>query len=251
MTYGRTDVEVPASASPEAQPRQKSSRTTKVERFFCFLSDVVVFSLLRVAQVQVQWDVLRNRQVPRSTPSTAPVRGDHAEFLYKVAREDSAATDGKVKQLLTLSTSLAALATIFGRNVAPKLFLVLFVLALVATVVLCLSVLEVRSAMAPSLDDKGKDPDDITWGMDVYQSYRSTREVHNVRTDRYRASLRYFRAALVMLLLAVSAPGVFNAIPAIQSVIRQACQAPSERTTSSPTITPGQRGDSGLAIPTR
>ena len=173
-----------------------------VERGLRCLSDSVVFILLRAACIDIEFKDVRSRRVPEVVgPPASHVHNAQAEFLYKIAREDSAATDDKVKQLLTLSSSLATLSLVFGKNVGPRVVLVLFVAALVATVVLCLSVLEVRRGMAPTLEEVAADPEQQSWGTDLHVAYRATRQLHAFRTDRYRAALRYFRLALVFLLV--------------------------------------------------
>jgi hypothetical protein len=214
----------PGMSPPITAPQPTSSEGGLLERGLRWLSDALVFALLRIALVGVSFKEVRDRQVPtgfhRGDPVPSRVHNTQAEFLYKIAREDSSATDEKVKQLLTLSSSLATLALVFGKGVEPRWLVVLFVAALVATVVLCLSVLEVRRGMSPTLEDANVDTSQTAWGNDLYRSYRATRLLHGFRTDRYKAALRYFRGALLLLLvLAITASHPPSPMPAIRGVM--------------------------------
>jgi hypothetical protein len=195
-----------------------------VEVALVWLHDVGLFVLLRVALIEVRFEKIRDRQVPvaHRHNDQIPVNVDkaQAEFLYKLAREDSASTDDKVKQLLTLSSSLATLALVFGRDARPKVLFVCFVAALVAAVVLCLSVLEVRRGQVPTLEESGTEASS-RWGNDLYDSYRVNRKLHYSRADRYLAALRYFRVALlVLLILAVTTPRPPNPAYSVAQAIR-------------------------------
>jgi hypothetical protein len=173
----------------------------KAEGLLTLAADVLLFVLMQLVLVRVPWRNFREGSYPASDtarPLPVSVDSSQAESLFKIGQEDSAATDDKVKQLLALSASLATLTLVFGRDARPAWLFVFLVAALVAVVLLCVSVFRVRKITVPTIED---DPDAQArqWGRDILRSYYANRATHNFRTDQYRTAHRYFVLALVSL----------------------------------------------------
>ena len=163
--------------------------------------DRFLYALCRLAAIDLRLSEVGERTY-RPIPATPAHDLDkaQAEFLFKMQREDSAHTDDKVKQLLTLSSSLATIILAFVRDVRPR-GLVVFVLAvLFACVYLCISVLEVRTGQTPTPGDAGQPSDDLDqeWASDLTASLFANRRAQDYRVDRYRAAGRYFRLAFLL-----------------------------------------------------
>jgi hypothetical protein len=159
--------------------------------------DAVLMLLLYLALVPVEWKRVRLRSYP--TPGTTPdATVEQAEFLFELQRDDSAHTDDKVKQLLTLSASLAGITLVFGQDVRPRWPFALLIGLLVAVGLLCVSVIGVRSGMVPTPVPGSGDEADIERARDLMQSYDANVAAHGYRADRYRAATRYFRLALIL-----------------------------------------------------
>ncbi|SRR6266498_550697 len=172
-----------------------------LEKGLTYIVDAVLMVLLWLALVPLRWRDVRLRkynQVSSAAPAH-PVALTQAEMLFKIEREDSAATDDKTRLLLTLTTSLATLALVFGGYVRPRWLFVVLVGLLVASVLLCLSVFEVRRGMMlPTPEDSSSEDRSSDWARDLMLSYYANRATHAFRVDRYRAALRYFRLALLL-----------------------------------------------------
>ena len=160
-----------------------------------------------------------------------------AEFLYKQQREDSAHTDDKVKQLLTLSASLTTAIMVFTRDVEPRWLVAAVMGLLIACVFLCLSVLDVRTAMMPTLEDARRDDLESEWARDLLQSCLDNRRRHAFRVDRYRAAGRYFNLALlltpVITIFSVSRPDPTEQVARAVARVEREISVQSERLQSS------------------
>lgn len=172
-----------------------------LETGFTYAVDLLLLALLWIALVPLRWRDVRLRKYDRGIAS-AP---DHdvapaaAELLFKTEREDSAVTDEKTRLLLTLTTSLTTIALVFGGQVQPRWLFVGLVGLLIASVLLCLSVFEVRRGMMlPTPEDSSHRDRSREWARDLMASYYANRATHAFRVDRYRAALRYFRLALLL-----------------------------------------------------
>src|SRR6266581_989355 len=107
-----------------------------LEKGLTHVVDAVLIVLLWLALVPLRWRDVRLRkydQVSSAAPDH-PVAPAQAEMLFTVERDDSAATDDKTRLLLTLTTSLATLALVFGGHVRPRWLFVVLVGLLVASV---------------------------------------------------------------------------------------------------------------------
>jgi hypothetical protein len=167
-----------------------------VESALIALLDFVSWLLLRLAAIDVSWKELRGRTyAPDETANLVP-EADQAEFLFTLQRENSAHTDGKVGQLLTLSVALATVVVVFARDAQPRWLLVFLICALVISVFLCVTALEVRHETLPVLESKGRAAK-RSWSRDLLLSYHANVAVHRLRVDRYRAAARYFVVALL------------------------------------------------------
>src|SRR6266498_696512 len=161
-----------------------------LEKGLTYIVDAVLMVLLWLALVPLRWRDVRLRkynQVSSAAPAH-PVALTQAEMLFKIEREDSAATDDKTRLLLTLTTSLATLALVFGGYVRPRWLFVVLVGLLVASVLLCLSVFEVRRGMMlPTPEDSSSEDRSSDWARDLMLSYYANRATHAFRVDRYPA----------------------------------------------------------------
>ncbi len=184
-----------------SSPRKRN--LTKAAKLVAFPVNLLLFILMRSVLVRVPWWQVRARGYPGPDPEQSlpeSVDSAQAESLFKIGQEDSAATDDKVKQLLALSASLATIALVFGRDTRPPWLFACLVAALVAVVFLCVSVFEVGTITRPTAEDNTTEKHK-QWGRDVLRSYYANRATHNFRTDEYRAAHRYFRLALLSLIL--------------------------------------------------
>jgi len=182
-------------------PVQRVARFLEsIENLASATHSLLLTVLLWIAMVRVDWRSVRSRQYNGFQRSFPPhVAVDAAAFLFKLQREDSTSTDEKVKQLLTLSSSLATIALVLAGEVRPRWLGEVLVAFLVACVVLCVSVLEVRAQMVPVPDDANSGGfDRFAWAHDLQRSYYANRASHASRTDRFRAATRYFRVALLI-----------------------------------------------------
>ena len=178
-----------------------SSLQAKAECWLIFAADLLLFPLMRVVLVRVPWRDFRARAYTAPDPVRplpTSLDSSRAEALFKIGEEDSAATDDKVKQLLTLSASLATLALVFGRDARHAELFTLLIAELVVVVFFCLSVFRVRTITLPTLEDATGEQDN-QWGRDIFRSYYANRATHAFRTDQYRTAYRYFVLALVSL----------------------------------------------------
>ncbi|HEY4320936.1 MAG TPA: hypothetical protein VGM77_07095 [Gemmatimonadales bacterium] len=165
--------------------------------------DALLFVLLWLALVPLPWRWVRIRGYEGDSAliPSGPTATDAAEFAYLRQRENSGATDDKAKLLLTLSSSLATIVVTFGHDARPRWLFVTVVSALVASVILCISVFGVRTGMEPIPEKNADDPKGEQWSKDVLRSAGVNQQEHRYRTDRYRAATRYFRLALVTMLV--------------------------------------------------
>lgn len=163
------------------------------------IGDRLLFALSRLVGIKTTLEEARTRTYPMTIPvPDHTVDPDQAEFLFKGQREDSTHTDDKVKQLLTLSSSLATVVLVFARDVRPPWMVVVLLGLLVSAVFLCLSVLDVRTFQIPTLEDATNKDLKSVWARDLLQSFVANKARHDFRVDRYRAAGRYFRAALIL-----------------------------------------------------
>lgn len=174
--------------------------------------------LTRLARVHVTSAHIRERSYPpQGSLPLHDIDAAQAEFQYRLQREDSAHTDDKVKQLLTLSSALASVVVVFTGDVQPRLIVAIPMGLLLASVFLCLGALGVRTINAPTLEDMRRSDIKQQWAKDLLSSCFANRGRHAFRVDCYRAAARYFVLALlgtpVILFFSVPKPN-----PALESV---------------------------------
>jgi hypothetical protein len=145
----------PFSSSEDVPKVGRAAQPTNVrQQERLGVRDVLMLCLTWLVAVPASRDEIRARAYsPQGTMPLHDVDRAQAEFLYKQQREDSAHTDDKVKQLLTLSASLTTAIVVFTRDVEPRWLVAAVMGLLIACVFLCLSVLDVRTAMMPTLED--------------------------------------------------------------------------------------------------
>jgi hypothetical protein len=213
----------PADAPPD--PARAPIQASKLP-----LVDWLLFALTRLAGVKVSIAETRNEKYPTTTATPAyRVDPKHAEFLFKIEREDSAYTDDKVKLLLTLSSSLAAIILVFARDVSPRFFVVIVLALLVAAVFLCVGVFRVQTVNLPTVEEADSSGRDAVWSADLMKSYAENEARHAFRVDRYRAAGRYFQLALLLTPVAAAftsprpdpAAGVISSLSRIDTTIQR------------------------------
>ena len=172
------------------------------EGAFTGLGRIFVYLLCRVAFIELSLKEVRaGRYLNVKDTPTHVLDSGQAEFLFKTQREDSSHTDDKIKQLLTLSSSLATIILAFVRDVHPQWLVVLVLAVLFACVYLCISVLEVRSGQQPTPGEAAQGDDaelKNRWAHDLVSSLYVNQRAHAYRVDRYRAASRYFRLAFLL-----------------------------------------------------
>lgn len=160
------------------------------------LFDGLSWILLRAVAIDIAWSDLRRDTYEVAPPPALPPEPTQAEFLFSVQRENSAHTDSKVGQLLSLASALAAVIVVFVRDARPWWLLLTLSTSLVASVFLCITALAVRRDMLPLLEPKGRVAK-REWGPDLLTCIQSNDASHRLRVDRYRAAMRYFFVALI------------------------------------------------------
>lgn len=193
----------PSVVPPPVPPTRSASEylASWVEHGLTWAGHAAVFLLCRVALVDLAFrEVRAKRYLDAKRPPDHALDAGQAEFLFKAQREDSSHTDDKVKQLLTLSSSLATIILAFVRDVRPRWLVVSALALLFACVYLCVSVLDVRGGQGPTPGDAGQDDRDLKrgWARDLVASLYVNQRAHAYRVDRYRAAGRYFRVAFLL-----------------------------------------------------
>jgi hypothetical protein len=186
------------------------------------LRNLVVYVLTRMAWVRVTFEELRTQTTidASAVVPTHPLNPSQAELLFKSQREDSARTDEKVRQLLTVSASLAAIIAVFARDVRPRGLVVLLLALLVACVYLCLHVLDVRTEVVPTLENADTDSNQRQWARDLLWSCFANRARHRLRVEHFRAAGRYFVAALLVTpFVAAFATAKPDPIPSLRAAV--------------------------------
>jgi hypothetical protein len=117
--------------------------------------------------------------------------------LYEQQEKASEHTDTNVRQLLTLSSSLATLAIGLSTYLSSRWPAMAF-LPLFASVYICVELLGVRVGSVPSLSsERGANP---TWTRDLAKATRLNRAVHAYHVQLYRAALNWFLIAFLVAL---------------------------------------------------
>lgn len=181
------------------QPRGAASEKPEAQESKLGVRGVLVLLLTNLVFVSVRPAQVRERAYPaQGTLPPHDVDSDQAEFLYKQQREDSAHTDDKAKQLMTLSAALTTAIGVFARDVQPRWLVAMVAALLIACVFLCLTVLDVRTSNVPTLEAAGRADLKEQWGRDLLWSYFANRGRHAYRVDQFRAAGRYFTLALLI-----------------------------------------------------
>jgi hypothetical protein len=199
----------PGNQSEPPTPSYPSRWTTPTfERVVTRVYDGVVFLLLRLMSVDATFDEVKGRCYPEESAPSHKVDANQAELLFKVQREDSDHTDTKVRQLLTLGSSLVTIILVFARDEEPKALLATLSALLLAEVVLCIATLGIRPSAMPRLEDSSATGNREQWARDLDTARRRNVGSHAYRVDCYRAATRYFLVALLMtpVLAAFSRP---------------------------------------------
>lgn len=191
--------EIPVVPAQQSRESPHVSTWTRIESAIAVSSAAALHALARIAGIEVAFSESKARTYrSRDSVVAASLDGAHAEFLFNLQREDSTHTDDKVKQLLALSSSLAAVLLAFARDVRPQWMIVVILTLLVCAVFLCLSVLGVRTEQFPTLESPTLADGDNSWAHDLVAAGNANAAAHAFRVDRYRAASRYFRLALLL-----------------------------------------------------
>lgn len=162
--------------------------------------DILLLLAMWIVGVFVAFREVRGRSyTPQAVPKY-PMDHDQVKILFDVSESASAHTDDKIKQLLTVSSSLATFVAVFSRATEPRWLGAVVVWLLLMAVVLCLSAFEVRREMVPVPEDKDSDTNHVAWARDLLKSCYANRASHFFRVDQYRAATRYFMLALLCTL---------------------------------------------------
>lgn len=220
------------------QPQAGAAPTNDRRKAGIDVGGFFVWCLMRVVCVRTTRAQVRARTYePQGSLPQYDVDEAQAEFLYKQQREDSAHTDDKVNQLLALSSSLTAAIAVFTLDVQPRWLVAVVMGLLIACVFLCLSVLEVRTANLPTLEDANSDDLKKRWARDLLVTCFANRGRHAFRVDRYRAAGRYFTVALlltpIIAFFSVSKPDPTEKITRAVERVENAIAVHTERQRSS------------------
>lgn len=158
--------------------------------------DTLLWAAMRCVGIGVSRRAVHLRSYDADPVPAHPVDPEQAKFLFDACEAANSHTDDKVKQLITVSSSLATFISIFAHDVHPRWLVVVVVALLVVTVMLSLSVFGVRREMVPTLEDCSITGNDTVWAADLIRSCHANRASHFFRVDLYRAASRYFLAAL-------------------------------------------------------
>lgn len=158
--------------------------------------DTLLWAAMRCVGIDVSRQAVHIRGYAVDPIPAHPVDAEQAKFLFDACETANSHTDDKVKQLITVSSSLATFISVFAHDVRPRALVVIVVALLVVTVMLCLSVFGVRREMVPTLEDCSVNGNAQVWAADLLRSCHANRARHFFRVDLYRAASRYFLVAL-------------------------------------------------------
>lgn len=158
----------------------------------------VLWFLMRISSVTLTMSEVANRsnQLPKALPNYEVSEGE-AQFLFERAEVASDHTDDKIKQLLTLSSSLIAVLALFGGNVHSPTAIVIVAFPLLIAVLMCVMALGVRESALPDLSPAKRGEHSEHWASDLVIATHQNSSSHAFRVDQYRSALRYFVTALV------------------------------------------------------
>jgi len=203
------------------------------------LLDWLLLAVLKAVRVDVELADVRRRAYTETALQAYDIDATEAEFLFDAAEDASKHTDEKVKQLLTVSSALTTLVSVFGREAAPRLVIAGVALFLVVCVILCLNVLSVRKYTLPILEDRKAPNHSDVWAKDLLRSAYANRAAHFFRVDLYRAASRYFVLALVLSMVVIFTPKKSDAriqLPVTSQGLKRSA-IPNEVSPSSQTTT--------------
>lgn len=171
----------------------------RLEKGFVWLWDTLLFSLMLVVLVRPRWKHLRQGRRDYDCGARRTLDPDHAQYLFDRSLADSEHTDGKVRQLLTLSSVLTPIALVLSREAQPRGLALTLVGALVATVLLSIANLSTRVQVFPTLEPADQETEEAkAWAWDVFTSTQANRALHQLRVDIYIAAYRYFVLAFIL-----------------------------------------------------
>src|SRR4051794_13346996 len=128
-------AEKPSSmmANPEVPPT-RAIDTQVSGRKKPGLWDRSLWLLMRIAFTDPSLREAQKRAYPGEQLPQHKIKENEARFLFELAETASDHTDDKIKQLLTLSSSLVAVLAVFGDQVRPRVLVVIVASALLVSV---------------------------------------------------------------------------------------------------------------------
>jgi hypothetical protein len=147
-----------------------------------------------MAAVPVRWEHVVERRKDYRGGERRTIDVTRATFVYEQGKLDSAHTDEKVRQLLSLSGILTPIAVVLVNSGRPGFAGWVVVGLLLMSVFLCLQNLEVRNEVR--VTDESVSDDDWSWSLHDAAQWNAAS--HSFRVDAYRSARRYFLMALIM-----------------------------------------------------
>lgn len=194
MMRDQTSASASTAAATPTAPRDGAEPVQKKVGLW----NRVLWLLMRVALVTPSLREIQERKYPlaKGLPEHEIAEAE-ARFLFQLAESASDHTDDKIKQLLTLSSSLVTVLALFGDRVQPRILVVIVALTLLVSVLMCVTALGVRRWAVPDVFEPTGAEDSDTWARNLLQATYTNRSFHAFRVDQYRSALRYFVAALI------------------------------------------------------
>jgi hypothetical protein len=157
-----------------------------VEKAIFFPLDLVLFVILRIAIVEATFVEVRARAYTNDfVPPTHRIAPAQAQFLYEEQKRADDHVYDKVKQLLLLTSAVAA----YLHKDSPHPFLLS--LPLLAVIIICVVDLSVRVFSVPDYSDTDNDPSERQWALDLAKATHENLTRSSFRADLYRAALRW------------------------------------------------------------
>jgi hypothetical protein len=176
----------------------------KVETWATAIFDLGLFILVRAVFVDMTLEDFHERSYGASMPPLPPgrIKSDHAHFIFEQERLADQHTDDKVRQLLTVTSALAALVSTIALSKFGVAIhgVVLIGLPLLPAVYICVGgLLGIRVHSLPTVSEAGADPNDQEWARGLITATGFNRGSRLFRVDLYRAALRWFLLALLLV----------------------------------------------------
>jgi hypothetical protein len=176
----------------------------RVEKAIFFLLDLLLFVTLRVTIVEATFAEVRARAYKKAfVLPTHRIAPSQAQFLYEEQKRADDHVYDKVKQLLLLTSAVAA----YLHRDSPHP--VLLSLPLLAVILICAVDLSVRVFSVPDYADPDNDPSERQWALDLAKATHENFTRSSFRADLYRAALRWLVIAFSLIIGSSAITGPF------------------------------------------